>query len=63
MKKVGALWDKQSDKAGAYLSGQLDLGALGKIRIIIMENKKESENQPDYAIFLPDYNKNEKDDE
>ncbi len=61
MKKVGALWDKHSDKVGEYLSGQLDLGALGKIRIIIMENKKESENQPDYAIFLPDHNN--KDDE
>ncbi len=63
MKKVGALWSKYSAKVGNYLAGELDLGVLGKIQIVIMENKKESEKQPDYAIFLPDHNKNEKNNE
>lgn len=35
-----------------YLSGELDLGALGKRNILIFKNDYKEANQPDYNIFL-----------
>ncbi len=55
LKKIGALWVNESPKAGRYLSGQIDFGALGKSDIVIFENNKKDDpdsNLPDYAIFL-----------
>ena len=55
-KTVGALWVKEYEKDGAkhkMLSGEIDLGALGTVKIAVFKNdRKEKENQPDYRIVL-----------
>ncbi len=55
-KNIGALWLKEYEKDGKkkrMLSGQLDLGALGTVNIVVFKNEeKEKDNQPDYRIFL-----------
>ena len=54
-KQVGALWKhtaKQGD-TGVFLSGTLDLGALGDVPIVVFKNtRKTKDNQPDYRIVL-----------
>lgn len=43
-------------KGEKYLSGELDLGANGKIRILAFKNNnKEKETQPDFRLFVPEY--------
>lgn len=53
MKTIGALW-KKDGKSGKYLSGSLDLGALGKVQIAIFQNEKGEgdEKKPDARICL-----------
>jgi hypothetical protein len=55
-KKIGALWLKQAVKDGkkiGYMTGMIDLGALGEMQIVVLKNThKEKENQPDYNIVL-----------
>lgn len=53
-KRVGALWKNNGTKdKQAYLSGELDLGAMGKQRIAVFKNTfKEKDGQPDYHILL-----------
>jgi len=42
---------KKGDK---YLSGYLDLGALGRRRVLIFKNEnKDGENDPDHRIVVP----------
>ena len=35
-----------------YLSGTLDLGALGKIRLVAFKNDKKQGNQPDWKVYV-----------
>ncbi|MFB6089026.1 MAG: hypothetical protein ABEK36_04570 [Candidatus Aenigmatarchaeota archaeon] len=43
------------EKGDKYLSGVLDLGALGKEKIVVFKNvDKEKEKQPDHRIFRKD---------
>ena len=53
LKKIGALW-KKSDKYGNdYLTGQLDLGVLGKVQIAVFQNpEKQNEQSPEATIHL-----------
>ena len=55
-KTIGALWIKEYEKDGKkrkMMSGELDLGALGAVKIAVFKNeKKEKDNQPDYRIVL-----------
>ena len=55
-KKIGALWLKQAvtdDKKTGYITGMIDLGALGEMQIVVFKNThKEKENQLDYNIVL-----------
>ena len=53
LKKIGALW-KKSDKHGKdYLTGQLDLGILGKVQIAVFQNpEKQNVQSPDATIHL-----------
>ncbi len=59
-KTVGALWVREYEKDGKkrkMMSGELDLGALGTIKIAVFKNdKKEKDNQPDYRIVLSEPN-------
>lgn len=52
LKKVGVLWKKDSKQNKEYLTGALDLGALGQSRIMVFANEKKSDKQPDYTISL-----------
>ncbi len=53
LNKIGALW-KKSDKHGKdYLTGQLDLGVLGKVQIAVFETEeKKKEQSPDATIHM-----------
>lgn len=52
LKKIGVLWKKESKQNKAYLTGKLDLGALGESRIMIFANEKKNDKHPDYSISL-----------
>ena len=51
LKQIGALWHKESKK-GKYLSGVLDLGALGEVRVAVFQNDKDNpdDKAPDATI-------------
>jgi|SRR5882724_2858762 len=53
--EIGALWKKQG-KAQKFLSGNLDLTAIGinkQIPVVIFTNKfKQKDTHPDYRVFL-----------
>ena len=53
--ELGALWKKQG-QAQKFLSGNLDLSAIGidkQIPVVIFTNKfKQKDSHPDYRIFL-----------
>lgn len=54
---IGALWRNTAKQTGEkYLRGHLDLGALGRIQVVVFVNRKRkeggAENQPDYRILL-----------
>lgn len=51
LRPVGALWKKEGAK-GEFLSGDIDAGLLGKIRVLIFPNNKQEEHHPDYRMFL-----------
>lgn len=55
-KQIGALWHHaaKEGKQNAFLTGTLDLGALGQTAIVVFKNdrKKEGSNEPDYRILL-----------
>jgi len=61
-KTVGALWLKEYEKDGKkrkMMAGELDLGALGTVKIAVFKNdRKEKDNQPDYRIVLSEPNEN-----
>jgi uncharacterized protein (DUF736 family) len=52
LKRVGALWNKTDKKKKDYMSGTMDLGALGAINVMIFQNEKAEENHPDWTIHL-----------
>lgn len=63
MQKVGALWLKEGEK-GKFMAGELDLGVLGKVSLMVFKNnKKEKAEQPDYLIYLPGESKEEEQNE
>ncbi len=51
LKQIGVLWHKESKK-GKYLSGVLDLGALGEVRVAVFHNDKDNpdDKAPDATI-------------
>jgi uncharacterized protein (DUF736 family) len=52
LKRVGALWGKKDKNKKEYLSGTIDLGGLGEMKIMVFKNEKEEENHPDWVIQL-----------
>lgn len=54
-KSIGAFWKKISVKGTNYMSGNIEINGK-KIQLVVFENKKEKENQPDYKIYLSEKN-------
>lgn len=55
MKTVGALWKNKKENGKSFLTGKLDLGALGTVDIAVFTNeKRKKDDQPDYRICLFD---------
>ena len=53
LKRIGVLWRKKDKNGKDYYSGNVDLGALGEIRVMVFENEpKQEENHPDWTIHL-----------
>lgn len=52
LKRIGALWNKKDKSGKDFMSGTLDLGALGEAKIMIFKNEKKEENHPDWAAQL-----------
>ena len=56
MRKVGAFWLKESEAAGKFMSGQIDVPVPIIIgpddRLMLFRNKSESENSPDYDLMV-----------
>lgn len=56
MIKVGALWNKKSEKSGEeYLQGKFGDAILQ----VFQNNYKETENQPDFIVYLSEAKKPE----
>ena len=52
-RQVGVLWKTEPDNEKPYYSGDLDLGVLGRIKLIIfLEDKKEGKHYPDGTIHV-----------
>ena len=59
-KKIGALWSKETTEGLEYFTGVIS-DLRGEIQIVVFKNdKKESENQPDYNILLSELKEEEK---
>ena len=53
LKRIGALWKKKDKKGKEFYSGNIELGALGDIRVMVFENEpKQEDNHPDWIIHL-----------
>ena len=52
LKRIGALWGKTDKNKKEYLSGSIDLGGLGEMKIMVFQNDKEDDNHPDWIIQL-----------
>ena len=51
-RKIGALWSKKTSEGKDYFTGAIS-DLRGEIQIVVLKNdKKQNENQPDYDILL-----------
>lgn len=55
LKNVGQLWKGEDKMKNPMLSGNIDLGILGKFNVIILKNGHQKEaTHPDYLVFVKD---------
>jgi uncharacterized protein (DUF736 family) len=60
LKRVGALWFKQSKSGNKYISISLNLEKGKVINLVAFTNsKKKTKNYPDYEIFIREEKKQE----
>ena len=56
MRKVGAFWIRETEAAGKFMSGQIDVPVPIIIgpddRLMLFKNKSESENSPAYDLMV-----------
>jgi len=53
MEKLGALWDRESQKGNAFKAGKINKDIKAGTSIMIFENGyKNKESDPDYYIYL-----------
>ena len=52
-RQIGVLWKTEPENEKLYYSGELDLGVLGRIKLVMfLEDKKEGNNYPDGTIHV-----------
>ena len=52
-RQVGVLWKTEPKKGKPYYSGELDLGVLGRINLVMfLENEKDGKHYPDGTIHV-----------
>ena len=66
LKRIGALWNKTGKENRDYMSGAVEMGALGHINVMVFPNNKKEEKQPDWTVHLveadePEKSRNKKD--
>jgi hypothetical protein len=55
LKNVGQLWTGKDKKTQPMLSGNIDLGIMGKFNVLVLKNgKKGMATHPDYLVFVKD---------
>lgn len=53
LKRIAVFWAKTDRNKKKFMSGTLDLGAMGEARVLMFPNsKKEADNAPDYYLYL-----------
>ena len=53
IRQIGVLWKTEPENEKSYYSGELDLGVLGRINLmILLEDKKEGKHYPDGTIHI-----------
>ena len=50
-RKIGALWSKKTSEGREYFTGVIS-DLRGDIQIVVFQNNKKTDNQPDYDILL-----------
>jgi uncharacterized protein (DUF736 family) len=53
-RKIGALWSKKTAEGRKYFTGLIS-DLRGDIQIVVFQNEKKTDNQPDYDILLSDW--------
>ena len=52
-KQIAVLWKKEDDNKESYFSGDLDLGAFGRVRIAVhVINHKKLSHDPDATVHV-----------
>ncbi|WP_319526189.1 hypothetical protein [uncultured Desulfosarcina sp.] len=59
LKKIGVLWQKKDKNEKDFLSGSIDAGLLGEVKIMIFKNEKADDNQPHFTVHLLSEGKDE----
>lgn len=54
LKKIGALWKKKTKDDVDFFAGELDLGAIGKVKVAVFQAEKKTpgSKEPDANIVL-----------
>ena len=52
LKRIAVLWEKDDPKTKTRYSGKLDLGPLGDVDIVVFDNDKQDDKQPDMTVHL-----------
>ena len=61
LKNVGQLWKGEDKNKNPMLSGNIDMGILGKFNVIVLKNGQQKEStHPDYLVFVKDGSEEEK---
>jgi hypothetical protein len=49
---VGALWDSKYNKDTVAFTGNISLGVMGQVEVVVFHNRNKKGEQPDYHIVM-----------